>query len=141
MPEDVTLTILTGEGAATAAATLDDDRLRIAADAVQTTTGWTMKPEGLCRADSCIPLRQPGAVDDAGRIDLAAVASALRRPMAVEQLAGDAVAALGDAAAERADAMRNLEAPAFELPTVDGGTVSLDDFASTKRLLLAWASW
>jgi hypothetical protein len=140
MAGETTLTLLTADGATTAEATVDGAQLRVPADAVEAATGWTLKPEGLCRAEACIPLRDPDAVG-AGGVDLAAVASALRRPLAFEHGGAEAVAVLGDAAADRTEAQRGLRAAPFSLPGVRGGTVSLADHAGAKRLLLAWASW
>ena len=134
------LTILSDGRSAEVTADLDGERVLLSPDAVETATGWTPKPEGLCRDDACIPLRDTNAVDDAGRLDLAGVAAALRRPLATE-LDGVAVAVLGDAAADRAAAMASLTAPDFELEGLDGKPVRLSDAEGHKRLLLACASW
>jgi hypothetical protein len=129
-----TLTVLTTHGTNEVRATVDDGRVALDRDALRAATGWDARPEGLCRGDVCVPL--PAGTDPT---DLATVAAALRLPLATELDA--AVVALGDAADERAAAMATLDAPPFELPAVAGGTVSLEQFAGRKRVLLAWASW
>ena len=126
-----TLTVLTSETSTEVEADIDGERVVLDRDALLAATGWELKPEGLCRDDACVPLRDGD--------DLAAVAAALRLPLAMELDAG--VVALGEAAHERAAAMASLDAPAFTLEGVSGGTISLDDFAGRKRMLLAWASW
>jgi hypothetical protein len=102
-------------------------------------TGWELKPEGLCRADVCVPTRsRPDLVVD-GAIDLGVAVEVLRLPAVIDADAG--VAALATPAHERAAAMRSLDAPDFTLPDMAGTQVSLSDFAGRKRLLVAWASW
>ena len=119
------------------------DRLLVDPAAFGAATGWTLKPDGLCRGDVCIPLRErevtrtgPGGET---LLDLDAVAAALGRPLVSDAARG--VAAMGTPAADRAAAMRSLEAPDFTLPDLAGRPVSLTDFARRKRLLLAWSSW
>ena len=52
------------------AAHVDGDKVRLPADALRAALGWELKPEGLCKADQCIPIRQrAGLVDDTG-VDL-----------------------------------------------------------------------
>jgi hypothetical protein len=123
------LTVVTDEGERTYA----DGALD--ADAVASIVGWELKPEGLCRGDECVPYR--------GDADLEAVAAALRRPVATEQLPdGHTVAVVGASTVDRAATASSRRAPSFSLPSLTGdGTVSLDDHDGHKRLLLAWASW
>ena len=129
-----TLTVLTSETSTEVTGSIEGDRVLLDAAALEAATGWELKPEGLCRGDVCVPLR-----DGVDPRDLAAVAALLRRPVAIDPDVG--VVAIGDAAADRADAMAPLDAPRFELSGGAGGTVSLDEYADRKRLLLAWASW
>ena len=87
--------------------------------------------------DSMVPDR--GAlVSDAG-LDLAALASALRRPVALD--AAEGVAALGTPLDERAGKLATLEAPDFELPDLEGKLHSLSRHRGKKVLLIAYASW
>ena len=76
------------------------DRLLVAAADLEQATGWVLKPEGLCRGDVCVPVRdRTSLVDDAGRIDIAAFATALGRVAATDVATG--VAVLGDGGADR----------------------------------------
>jgi hypothetical protein len=103
-------------------------------------TGWTLKPEGLCRADVCAPLYQRDrVVMPDGRIDLAGAAPAMGLTAVVDP--GRGVAALTPSASTRASEMVSLEAPDFTLPDRDGVPTSLHEHAGRKVLLVAWASW
>ena len=102
-----------------------------AADAARI-TGWTLKPEGMCRDEVCVPWTAP-----AGRVDLAAFWRHLGQPVASE---GD-VWALGTGADQRRAALQGLEAPDFTLPDLDGRMHALSDQRGRKVLLTTWASW
>ena len=135
------LTVLNDGQSTSVPATIRDGRAFLSPEAVEQATGWTPKPEGLCRAEACIPLRDATIFDDAGGLALDGVAAALRRPLAIELDDAVAVAVIGEAAADRAAAMASGKAPAFDIEGVLGGRVTLDQFAGQKRLLHAWASW
>lgn len=96
-------------------------------------TGWLAKPEGLCRADRCVPFR----VSDAATVELRAAAEALAMPLVHD--AGHGLWALGAEAGGRA--LRSVVAPELELPDVRGGSFRLSSLRGTKVLLVAWASW
>lgn len=102
-------------------------------------TGWTLKPEGLCRDDVCVPVRDRAGLLAGDLLDVASAAAALGRPVVVDARRG--IAALGVAAHTVAESMASLDAPAFTLPDLDGKLVSLADFERRKVLLLAWSSW
>ena len=52
------------------------DQLWLEADALEPATGWVLKPEGLCRGEVCVPVRDRAAlVPEDGWIDLAALES------------------------------------------------------------------
>ncbi len=121
-------------------ATAAGERLLVDPEAFARATGWHLRPEGLCRGDVCVPVRDRDALEGpGGAIDLAAAAAALGRPAVVD--ARRHVAALGLPAPAVAEQMTSLVAPDFTLPDLDGCPVSLHDFDRRKRLLLAWASW
>lgn len=115
------------------------DRLTISSEALEASLGWVLKPEGLCRGDVCVPVRDRSTLVAGDAIDVEALAAALGRPAVVDAARG--VAALGTAATSVAEAMRSLDAPDFTLPDLDGRMVSLKDFDQHKRLILAWSSW
>ena len=106
-------------------------------------TGWVLKPEGLCRDDVCVPVRDRDALlagdPDAGEVDLAAFAAALGRPFAID--VSEEVIVLGEPAGVVAERLRSLEAPDVTLAGLDGEAVALSEFSGRKRILVTWASW
>ncbi len=115
-------------------------RLAIEPEALTRATGWVLKPEGLCRGDVCVPVRdRAGLVDDDGWVDLARVAAALGRVVALD--VDRQVAVLGDGAARRREALESLDAPDVALPGLDGQTHQLSEWGHRKRAIVAWASW
>jgi peroxiredoxin len=134
-----TLTLVDGDRAVDVDATVRGATVLIGAGDLERTIGWDLRSEGLCRGDVCVPVHDMDAVVSDGLVDIAGVAAALQRPLAVEPEVR--IAVLGEAADDLAAALAGLRAPAFTLPDVDGGEVSLGDFADRKRLVLAWASW
>ncbi len=103
-------------------------------------TGWTLKPEGMCRNDVCAPIfRKDEVIAPGGMIDLAGAAPVIGMTAVVDTERG--VAALGASADARAGEMTTLRAPGFTLPDLHGTPVSLHDFDRRKVLLLAWSSW
>ena len=120
-----------------------DGAAMIAAGDLDAALGWTLKPEGLCRGDVCVPTRDQ-TIGDADQLDVAMVAHTLDQPIVVDSARG--VAAIGTAASTRIEQMATLQASAFSLPRIsagddDGELVSLADFDRRKVLLLAWSSW
>lgn len=104
-------------------------------------TGWTMRPEGLCRGKVCVPVpaaKRAEFVRD-GAVNLSAFWRRMGAPTAVAD-AGD-VWALGAPAEARAQQLESLEAPDFALPDVDGREYRLSDYRGKKVFLAAWASW
>src|ERR1700737_3722787 len=86
------VTIITDD-TRTVEATIDGDRILVEPATLPPALGWTLKPEGLCRDDTCVPVRDRSALFVDGRLDLAAVAGALGRPAVVDAPAG--LAAIG----------------------------------------------
>src|SRR4051812_3487792 len=81
------------------AARIDGDRVLVDPAALEAATGWTLKPEGLCREAVCVPVRDRGALVEDDLIDVAAFAAALQRPIVID--AGEAVVSIGDRVQER----------------------------------------
>lgn len=111
----------------------------VAADDLDATLGWTLKPEGLCRADTCVLVPDRGAIERDGHLDTVAVAALLDRPAVVDAASG--IAAIGAPRELRRRALDDLQAPDFVLPDLDGTAHALSDHRSKKRLLVAFSSW
>ncbi len=100
-------------------------------------TGWTLKPEGMCRAEACVAM--PASAVSGGEVDVAAFWKKLGGPV-IGGVAGN-IWALGAPADERNAALEGLEAPDFTLPDVDGVPRTLSQLRGKKVFLATWASW
>jgi hypothetical protein len=134
-----TLTLIDDGRLLTVDAVVGGDSICLSPDVLERTLGWELKPQGLCRGDACVPVRDRAALVREHGIDLAAFAHVLDRPLAVEAEAG--VAVLGSSAGDRASRLAAMEAPDFTLPDLEGRLHSLRDQRGKKTLLIAWASW
>ena len=113
------------------------ERLDLTTDEFAAGTGWTIKPEGACLGDICVPL--PAEVRTAeGRIDVTTAADRLRMPLLHDEAHG--VWSLGPASVT-GKALATAEAPALTLPDLDGNPFDLASLHGRKVLLVAWASW
>jgi peroxiredoxin len=101
--------------------------------------GWELKPHGLCREDTCVPVPDMAAIKVGDQLDLVEVAGALTRPVVVDVDAG--VMAIALSSERRRQALDDLRAPAFELPDVDGKLHRLDEWLGKKKLLVTFSSW
>ena len=109
------------------------------ADDFARATGWTLKAEGLCKGEICVPVRESAAMSNGEAIDIAEFARVTGRNVIID--ADRNVLAMGEQASSRSASMATLDAPNFALPDINGNLVSLSDFAKRKKLLLAWSSW
>jgi peroxiredoxin len=101
--------------------------------------GWELKASGLCRDSTCVPVADTGALRIGERLDLAAVAAAVGQPVVVDLDAG--VMAVALPAELRRRALEELQAPAFELPDLEGEPHRLGEWAGKKKLLVTLSSW
>ena len=135
----VDITYLDAEhGARPAPGHVDGARVLLDADALGELSGGRLKPEGLCRDEVCVPVRDPELVVDAA-VDVARFAAALARPVVVDTAHG--VVALGERSADRRGPIEAGVASDFTLPQLDGGTFTFSSLGRRKKLLLAWSSW
>ena len=116
-----------------------DSAAVVPAESLESLIGWTQKPEGLCRDDECVIVRDRTALGSDDQLDLAAVAEHLDRPAAIDTEAG--LVAIGAVRSERRSALFEGRAPDFTLPDLDGTFHSLADHRSKKKLLVAFSSW
>ena len=127
-------TILTDSGDFTVDAT---NGLWLAAADAARVTGWSLKPEGMCRDDQCIPL--PSMTIRADRVDVEAFWRRLGNPVLCAEDRETWV--LGTGAGDRNAALAGLMAPDFTLPDLSGTPRTLSDLRGKKVLLVTWATW
>ena len=132
-------TLIDGDRVVALRASRGGDAVQIAPEILRDATGWELKPEGLCRGDVCVPVRDRAALAGDGGVDLAAFARALDRPLALD--IAERAAALGTSAAERSARLATLEAPDFALPDLQGRMHTLSEHRGKKALLIVYASW
>jgi hypothetical protein len=116
-----------------------DGRVLVPVLALPDTLGWTLKPEGLCRDELCVPVRDRDALVVGDRVDVAAAAAAVGRPAVVDAEAGIVAVALDRE--RRTRALQSLVAPDVTLPDLDGTPHQLSQWRGQKRLLHAFSSW
>ena len=114
-------------------------KLRASNSVLEQATGWSLKPEGLCRDQVCVPVRNVEALIKDDQVDLAEFARLVQQNIVIDTQRK--VVALGEQAQMRGTEMATLEAPDFTLPDIHGRQVSFSDYNRRKRLLLAWSSW
>ena len=132
-------TLIDGERVTRVAAGVDGRHVRIAPADLERAFGWTLKPQGLCKDDLCITLRERRGLVAEGGIDLAVFAQTTGLPLALDVAEG--VAVLGESAAARGSRLASLEAPDFTLPDLAGQLHTLSSHRGKKVLLIAYASW
>ena len=109
------------------------ESLHIGRAELERRTGWTFKPEGACKGETCVPL--PWTVGD--EVNVTQLADRLKMPLLHDRDEG--LWCLGPESGGRA--LLSARAPALSLPDLEGRTFSLDSLRGSKVLLVAWASW
>ncbi len=123
------------------------DHLDLSPEEFAVGTGWEIKPEGACKADVCVPLRQSndrptGAQKEPSNgpdgFDPLAVADQLG--MAVVSDEGTGLWAFGpESLGSRA--LVSAEAPELVLSDLDGNEFRLSSLRGQKVVLVAWAPY
>lgn len=108
--------------------------LHIPKDEFEAGTGWTLKPEGACQGNVCIPLSKPAG----DVIDVAQVARDMAMPLVAAPEFG--LWALGPACIG-SRALASAQAPDLQLPDLDGNPFQLSSLRGQKVLLYAWAPY
>jgi hypothetical protein len=135
-------TLLTEQGATTVhSRRASGEGLWLSRRDFETATGWTLKPEGLCKGEVCVPV-PPNRGDQFVAGDEINVAEFWRHmDLPVVHDASGETWVLGESAASRSARLQSLEAPDFTLPDLAGRRHSLSDQRGKKVLLVSWASW
>jgi hypothetical protein len=128
-----------GRGMEAGQAVVIDSPPLVTPELLEELIGWTLKPEGLCRAERCVLVPDRNALESDDGVDLQVVADLLDRPIVVDDEAG--LVAIGAERSQRHGAVRDAKAPDFSLPDLNGDWHSLADHRSKKKLLVAFSSW
>jgi hypothetical protein len=94
-----------------------------------------VKPQGACRADTCIPI--PKDMKSGEWFNLSGFARKLHQPA----VADSGVWSFGEIPVLRGEFYASRIAPDFSVPDRKGHLVHLSDFKGKKVLILTWASW
>jgi peroxiredoxin len=116
----------------------------VSTDLLPELLGWTLRSEGLCRGDVCLPVAADvlASITQDDRVQLGGVARLLGRASVVSPVAGQVpVMALALQPEARREALDDLHAPDFSLPDLEGTDHALSDWRGQKRLLVTFASW
>jgi hypothetical protein len=124
-----------------ASARADGEQLWIDAGEFQAATGWSLKSEGFCRGNTCVPVPPDRAHElvAGGAVNAAAFWGRMGNPVVHD--AAREVWVFGTGAADRSKSLQSLEAPDFSLPDQGGHTRTLSEHRGKKVLLGTWASW
>jgi len=106
---------------------------------------FTLKPEGACLDDLCVPVKQDSDsaifVTRSGQrwFNVSELARRLNQAYVFDHAA--AVWSFGDIPATRDNALRTGMAPDFEITDRTGKPIKLSAYKDKKVILLTWASW
>ena len=112
------------------------EQLRVSVGEFEAGSGWSLKPQGACRGEVCVPL-PADAVSD-GVVDVAVVAQRLGMPLVEDVTAG--VWALGPETLS-GHALASAEAPELVLPDLDGNELRLSSLRGQKVVIVSWAPY
>jgi len=96
---------------------------------------FTLKPQGACRADMCIPISKE--LKSGAWFNLTGFAQRIHQA----SLHDSGVWSFGEMPVVRGDFYRSRIAPDFAVPDRKGRVVHLSDFRGRKVLVVTWASW
>ena len=112
------------------------EQLRIPVDEFEAGTGWSLKPQGACRGEVCVPL--PKDAVRAREVDVVTVAGRLGMPLVEDANAG--LWALGPETLS-GHALPSAEAPELVLPDLDGNEFRLSSLRGQKVVIVSWAPY
>jgi hypothetical protein len=113
------------------------ESLEVRLDDLAARTGWSIKPQGACKGEVCVPL--PTDAARGATIDARVLADRLGMPLVADEAHG--VWALGPETSVTGRALTTAVAPDIVLPDLQGRDLRIADLRPQKVVLVAWASW
>jgi len=103
--------------------------------------GFTLKPEGACLEELCIPVGSSLVVEQAGEqwFDLTGFADLLGQSYVAD--CDHRVWSFAEIPAKRDGMMLDAMAPDFKVTDREGQVVSMADLKGKKALIVTWSSW
>ena len=101
--------------------------------ALEQRTGWSIKPQGACKDEICVPLPYTSAQG----VDARVLAERLNMPLLHDEKHD--IWALGPESGGRV--LTGAVAPEIVLPDLEGKPFALNSLRGQKVVLVAWASW
>ena len=138
-------TVLYQESETPAEARAEGPELWLTLPALTAVSGWELKPEGVCKEETCVPVpnsRRAALIrsETSGTLfNLTEFARLIQQPFAYDE--NHAAWYFGPAGWEWKDRMTSRQAPDFELPDMAGRLHTLSELRGRKLFLLFWASW
>ena len=119
--------------------------LWVSPDDLTRVNGFTLKPEGACLDDLCIPIKQDEDSDlfvkrtGMSWLNVTRLAQIVNQAYAHD--ADNNVWSFGPIPQNQSSFLESAIAPDFELKDRDGKTVRLSDYRGKKVMIHTWASW
>jgi hypothetical protein len=103
--------------------------------------GFTLKPEGACYEDLCVPVGDGLVIEQGGDtwFNLTAFADMLGQPYVADTRAR--VWSFAELPAHRESMLVDAMAPDFEVTDREGQVVRMADLKGKKALIVTWSSW
>mgnify|MGYP001587732294 CR=1 FL=1 len=119
----------------------EGDGLLIKPEDLTRINGFTVKPEGACLDDLCIPLTNTILVQAQGQqwVDLQAFAELLEQPFVCDTQ--NKVWSFAEIPAKRQSTLQDAMVPDFEIADRQGRKVNRADLKGRKALIVTWSSW
>jgi AhpC/TSA family len=126
-------------------ATVEGDQLWLSLPRLTATSGWELKPEGVCKDEICVPVPEARRArlireEPSGTLfNLTEFAQLIQQPVAHDEK--NAAWYFGPAGWEWKSRLTSRWAPDFSLPDLAGRSHTLSELLGKKVFLLFWATW
>lgn len=115
--------------------------LLVSPDDLPAINGFTLKPQGACYEDLCVPVGDALVTEQGGEtwFNLSAFADLLGQPYVAD--IESRVWSFAEMPARRQAMMVDAMAPDFEVTDREGQVVRMADLKGKKALIVTWSSW